>query len=269
MDLDRRQRRAGRAARRRVRDAERDRVDVEQVERTVELDPVAGAEAAAVRRRAAAVGVGRRVRAGLVDDELDLLVLLADLHLAGRASASGRCVPDALVGVGRADDAEHVAAVRDVAGVGRAGSPSSRSCSASAWPCVSWPSTNVTWTSVQLIAPSSGSVTVTLYWMLVAEGEHAAVDRRADDVTVGLVLPAVITVLVDGRLARGVDHRQHGRVAAALRCRCASGSARSRCGEPSPKSHSKRIESPGSSSQRAGAGEVDRQRQRAVGLVRA
>ena len=32
-----------------------------------------------------------------------------------------------------------------------------------AWPCVSWPSTNVTCTSAQLTVPSSGSVTVTAY----------------------------------------------------------------------------------------------------------
>ena len=67
---------------------------------------------------------------------------------------------------------------------------------ASAWPCVSWPSTNVTCTSEQLIVPSSGSVTVTVNGIVVAERERPALDRRVDDDR-RAVLPTVITVLVE------------------------------------------------------------------------
>ena len=66
----------------------------------------------------------------------------------------------------------------------------------SAWPCVSWPSTNVTWMSLQLIDGSSGSVTVTLYW-IVSPKENRPPSSGAVTVTVGLVLPAVMTVLVE------------------------------------------------------------------------
>ena len=65
----------------------------------------------------------------------------------------------------------------------------------SAWPCVSWPSTNVTVTSLQLIDGSSGSVTVTLYWIL-SPNENSPPSIGAFTTTVGLVLPAVMTVLV-------------------------------------------------------------------------
>ena len=70
------------------------------------------------RRRRSTVGVRGRVRAGLADRELDLLVLLADLVLGGRGQGLDVVVPDAVVGVARADHAEHVPAVRHVAGVG-------------------------------------------------------------------------------------------------------------------------------------------------------
>ena len=66
----------------------------------------------------------------------------------------------------------------------------------SAWPCVSWPSTNVTLTSLQLIDGSSGSVTVTLYWIMSPK-ENRPPSSGASTTTVGLVLPAVMTVLVD------------------------------------------------------------------------
>src|SRR3954454_3138422 len=63
----------------------------------------------------------------------------------------------------------------------------------SAWPCVSWPSTNVTVTSLQLIDGSSGSVTVTLYWILSPK-ENRPPSIGPVTVTVGRVLPAVMMV---------------------------------------------------------------------------
>src|SRR5690348_5042126 len=64
---------------------------------------------------------------------------------------------------------------------------------ASAWPWVSCPSMNVTWTSLQLIDESSGSVTVTLYWILSPK-ENRPPSSGAPTLTVGLVLPTVMIV---------------------------------------------------------------------------
>src|SRR5215213_9159778 len=66
-----------------ARDPERERVDGDQVERSVEQQPVAVPEAAALQ---AAPDVGGRggVRTGLLEHELHLLLLLADLYLRGR-----------------------------------------------------------------------------------------------------------------------------------------------------------------------------------------
>ena len=62
-----------------------------------------------------------------------------------------------------------------------------------AWPCVSWPSTNVTSTRLQLIAPSSGSVTVTVNGMLSPKANVPS-STGTLMVTVGAVLPTVIVV---------------------------------------------------------------------------
>src|SRR6188472_3972457 len=67
---------------------------------------------------------------------------------------------------------------------------------ASAWPCESWPSTNVTVTSLQLIAPSSVSVTLTLYWIL-SPNENRPPSIGASTTIFGLELPTVIGVEVD------------------------------------------------------------------------
>ena len=70
---------------------------------------------------------------------------------------------------------------------------------ASAWPWVSWPRTNVTCTSAQLIGPSSGSVTVTVNGML---SPKANVPPSTGTVmfTVGAVLPTVMVVFADPTL---------------------------------------------------------------------
>ena len=65
----------------------------------------------------------------------------------------------------------------------------------SAWPCVSCPSTNVTCTSEQSIAPSSGSVTVTVNGMLSPKA-NVPPSTGVFTTTVGLVLPTVMIVLV-------------------------------------------------------------------------
>src|SRR4051812_48587133 len=65
----------------------------------------------------------------------------------------------------------------------------------SACPCVSCPSTNVTWTSEQLTVPSSGSVTVTVNGMLSPKA-NVPPSTGVFTTTVGLVLPTVIVVLV-------------------------------------------------------------------------
>ena len=154
-------------------------------------------------------------------------------------------VRDAVVGVGRADHAEDVAAVRDVARVG-VQTPEHPVVPASAWPCVSCPSTNVTWTSEQLTVPSSGSVTVTLYGM---SSPKANVPPST----------GVLTVHRRRRVARSDHGARRGGLAAGVRDREDGGVAPTRrvgvlgfgsmeCALPSPKSHSKRIESPGSGS---------------------
>src|SRR4051794_1598558 len=66
----------------------------------------------------------------------------------------------------------------------------------SAWPCVSCPSTNVTCTAEQLTVPSSGSVTVTVNGML-SPNANVPPSTGVLTTTVGLVLPTVITVLVE------------------------------------------------------------------------
>src|SRR3954452_12273868 len=66
----------------------------------------------------------------------------------------------------------------------------------SAWPCVSWPSTNVTTTLLQLTVPSSGSVTVTVYGMLSPK-LNVPPSTGVLTTTVGEVLPAVIFRLAD------------------------------------------------------------------------
>src|SRR3954465_3312244 len=67
---------------------------------------------------------------------------------------------------------------------------------ASAWPCVSWPSTNVTVTSLQLIAASSASVPVPLYWILSPKAKKPP-STGASTTIFGLELPTVIGVDVD------------------------------------------------------------------------
>ena len=67
---------------------------------------------------------------------------------------------------------------------------------ASACPCESWASTNVTATSAQLIAPSSGSVTVTVNGMLSPKA-NVPPSVGTLTVTVGAVLPTVIVVLAE------------------------------------------------------------------------
>ena len=67
---------------------------------------------------------------------------------------------------------------------------------ASAWPCVSWPRTNVTWTSAQSIAPSSGSVTVTVNGMF-SPNANVPPSTGTSTVTIGAVLPTVIVVFAD------------------------------------------------------------------------
>ena len=168
---------------------------------------------------AAAVGVGRGVGARLVDDVLDLLMLLADLDLARRRQRRG-AARAALVGVGRADDAEHVAAVRHVAGDRSAGSPCSRRA--------------LLGMAVRVMAEHERHRDVVavdrrilgigdrdLVLQLVPEREQPAVQRRGH-VTVGLVLPAVMIVLVDVRLPE-----ESITVSTAVKrprwCRCASG----------------------------------------------
>ena len=66
----------------------------------------------------------------------------------------------------------------------------------SAWPWLSWASTKVTWTSEHAITPSSGSVTVTANGIL---SPNANVPPSGGTLIamLGLVLPAVMTVLAD------------------------------------------------------------------------
>ena len=122
---------------------------------------------------------GGRVRAGLVEDVLDLLALLADLVLAdgGQRRDAARA---AVVGVRRADHAEHVAAVRDVVRDRSAGRRVQPVAVASAWPCVSWPSTNVTSTSRAVDRPVLRVGDRDRERDVVAEGERPALDRRGD-----------------------------------------------------------------------------------------
>ena len=70
--------------------------------------------------------------------------------------------------------------------------------SASSWPCVSWPRTNLTATSLQSIDGSSGSVTVTLY-SSSSPKENRPPSSGPSIVIVGVVLPLVMIVLVDVR----------------------------------------------------------------------
>jgi hypothetical protein len=67
---------------------------------------------------------------------------------------------------------------------------------ASAWPCVSWPSTNVTWTLEQSIGPSSGSVAVTVNGMF-SPNANVPSSTGTVTVTVGAVLPTVIVVFAE------------------------------------------------------------------------
>ena len=67
---------------------------------------------------------------------------------------------------------------------------------ASAWPCESWASTKVTATSAQLIAPSSGSLTVTVNGMLSPKA-NVPPSIGVVTVTVGAVLPTVIVVFAE------------------------------------------------------------------------
>ena len=145
-------------------------------------------------RRRSAVGVGRGARAGLADREPDLLVLLADLVLAGRAQGR-HAARAAVVGVGGAHHAEHVAAVRHVVGVG-AGRPSSPSCLPQHGRACHARARTSTCTSEQLTVPSSGSVTVTVNGMLSPKA-NVPPSTGVLTTTVGLVLPTVITVLVE------------------------------------------------------------------------
>ena len=70
---------------------------------------------------------------------------------------------------------------------------------ASAWPCVSWPRTNVTWTSAQSIAPSSGSVTVTVNGMSSPKVKVPP-STGTVMVTTGAVFPTVMVVFADPTL---------------------------------------------------------------------
>ena len=119
---------------------------------------------------------------------------------------------------------------------------------ASAWPCVSWPSTNVTSTSAQSIAPSSGSVTVTVNGML-SPNANVPSSTGMSTSTVGAVLPTVIVVFAEPTLPLESMTVELGRVLPGRRVGEASGSGRRESTVPLPsKSHSKRIESPGSAS---------------------
>src|SRR6476469_7171295 len=107
---------------------------------------------------------------------------------------------------------------------------------ASAWPCVSWPSTNVTVTSLQLTVPSSVSVTVTLYWILSPK-EKKPPSSGASTTIFGLELPTVIGVEVDVFLPEesNTDSTAVKRPARVYVC---VGLGSVEIGEPSPKSHS-------------------------------
>ena len=100
------------------------------------------------------------------------------------------------VGVGGADDAPHVAAVRTRRRPASAATPAHPFTVVSAWPCESCASTNVTSTRRQSIPPSSGSVTVTVNGMFSPKANRPPSTGRLT-VTVGEVLPAVIVVFAD------------------------------------------------------------------------
>ena len=176
--LDRREWRSSHPSGRCVGHPERDRVDVQQVERTVQLDPVTRGEAAAVRTAAGGV-IGRHdVRAGLVDRVLHLLLLLPDLVL--RLSRQSRhATRSTEVLVHDADHTEHVAAVRDVVRVRRqdAGAAGARRLGV----------------AVRVVAEhergrDAAAVDRTILGVghrdrvgdVVAEGERSAVDRHVD-----------------------------------------------------------------------------------------
>ena len=94
--------------------------DVQQVERPVELDPVAGREAAAVHARRSGRGPPSVFVAVFVPDWLttnSTSWCFWRICFCARGQGLDVVVVDAVVGVGRADDAEHVAAVRHVARV--------------------------------------------------------------------------------------------------------------------------------------------------------
>ena len=147
----------------------------EQVDRAVERDPVAVAQAAAVL--AATVGVVRRgdVRPGLIEGELDLLTLLADVGLFDRGERRD-AASTTEIGVRRADDAEHVPAVRDIVSERREDAITAVDrllCMA----VLVVGEDERHRDPAQSTGPSSGSVTVTENGMRLAEREQAALDR--------------------------------------------------------------------------------------------
>lgn len=64
------------------------------------------------------------------------------------------------------------------------------------WPWLSWPSTKLTWTLEQSIAPSSGSVTVTLNGMSSPK-LNSCPSPGSSRFTLGAVLPTVTWTLAE------------------------------------------------------------------------